>query len=64
MATDDDYVLLMPDEIEALPVMREWKRLTLEIHRSTQDTTWVVRFLRNFADQLEANLDEEVDESA
>jgi hypothetical protein len=51
----DDRVLLQPDEIEALPEMQEWKRAT-KVVLDHVDTEWVVRFLRNLADRLEAEM--------
>jgi hypothetical protein len=54
-AVTDDRVLLQPEEIEALPEMLEWKRATKVILEHA-DTEWVIRFLRNFADRLEAEM--------
>jgi hypothetical protein len=57
MTDDDDSVLLTPDEIEKLPEIRAWKRATAKVLEHVE-ADWVIRFLRNFADHLEATLDE------
>jgi hypothetical protein len=55
VADDDDRVILQPEEIEALPEMQEWKRAT-KVILDHADTEWVIRFLRNFANQLEVQM--------
>jgi hypothetical protein len=53
---DDDVVMLTPEEIEKLPEIQQWKLATKKVLEHVE-ADWVIRFLRNFADHLEATID-------